>query len=149
MKDKGLELFLSAIGSAIAGILVAGYGLYWLTTRAIQGDTAAAVIVVIVGMFGMLVFALVAYMSVVWVNQKQDERASAAMLRMLQFNALENASLLEANQKTALLQARTAKEQVSGTITQAKLVEMLQAQNPVDPSQFLLVDDTLYQDLEG
>lgn len=149
MKDKGFEIVASAVGSVIAGMLVLGGGLYWLTNKAIQGDTAAAVIVVIVGMFGMLVFALVAYMSVVWVNQKQDERASAAMLRMLQFNALENASLLEANQKTALLQARTAKEQIGGTITQAKLIEMLQAQNPVDPSQFLLVDDTLYQDLEG
>jgi type II secretory pathway pseudopilin PulG len=103
----------------------------------------------VVGIVFIIAFSFTLFSLVMWVNQKQDERAMAANMKMMQSNAIENMALIEQTQKAMLLQSRTAGQNTANDMKALQLMGQLQQlqAGQVQPAPFLVSDDSLYTNL--
>ena len=146
MVISGAVLALFAGVGLVVGI---GYVVWFLVEEAMRGNGGAIAVLVFLGTISIIVIAFFLFGSTLWVNQKQDERAMASSLKLMQTNAMENMALLEQQQKTMLLQSRTTGQNVQNDVRTLQLlnqIQQLQAGQP-QPDNFFITDDNLYTNL--
>ena len=146
MVISGAVLALFAGVGLVVGI---GYVVWFLVEEAMRGNGGAIAVLVFLGTISIIVIAFFLFGSTLWVNQKQDERAMASSLKLMQTNAMENMALLEQQQKTMLLQSRTTGQNVQNDVRTLQLlnqIQQLQAGQP-QPDNFFITDDKLYTNL--
>ena len=146
MVISGAVLALFAGVGLVIGI---GYVVWFLVEEAMRGNGGAIAVLTFAGTIIIIIIAFVLFGGTLWVNQKQDERAMASSLKLMQTNAMENMALLEQQQKTMLLQSRTTGQNVQNDVRTLQLlnqIQQLQAGQP-QPDNFFITDDNLYTNL--
>lgn len=149
-----LEMWVSMVTIAFAfgaGVVLAlSIAIWKLIEQARWGNEGAMMLLVFLGVITMLLLSFGLFSSVMWVNQKQDERAMAANMKMMQTNAIENLSLIEQTQKAMLLQSRTAGQNVSNDMKTLQLLtqmQQLQSGQQQPQERFWVSNDSAYSGL--